>query len=273
MDLAWWQPWEPIKLNHPSCSGYSGSDCFERESNGNFYFYLYVKSSNGSSENDYDIRVGPRDSNYAQGYDCRTLTGWSSSHSVCYSNEQFYRQSRVCPGGCPWTVPNDWDDGGARVFAKRSLPINLATGAAFPMLYTQVSNKAAGQTLAIKHFDQDCTDCSSPASDYQMQYCVDVGTTNPCSTGDCEPCSSLLSPDCFGDIGDAYRGPNNGWWCPACPQPEYVEIPTEGTQAYIDFFGPNSECKTSWLRLEQNLSYSNDTTVWEMPYRRPRLIK
>jgi Flp pilus assembly protein TadG len=272
-DLAWYEPWAPIVLSDPSCNGRYGNnnDCFERESNGNFYFYLYVKTSDGSSENDYDIRVGPKDLNYAEGYECRTLAGWSPSNpDVCYSNEQFYRQ-RVNSGFAD--PPADWTDGGARVFAKRALPINLATGAAFPMLYTQVSEKAAGQTLAIKHFDQDCTDCSSPASDYQMQYCVNSGTTNLCSSGNCEPCSDLLDPDCFGDIGDAYRGPNNRWWCPACPQPEQVQIPIEGTQAYINFFGPNSECATSWLRLEQNLSYSNDTTVWEMPYRRPRLIK
>ncbi|MGA7732521.1 MAG: pilus assembly protein TadG-related protein [Chloroflexia bacterium] len=272
-DLAWFEPWAPIKLNDPACSGYSGSDCFERESNGNFYFYLYVKSTNGSSENDYDIRVGPKDLNYAEGYECRTLAAWSTSNpDVCFPNEQFYRQ-RQNSGFSGSYVPEDWNDGGAKVFAKRALPLNLASGLAFPMLYTQVSEKAAGQTLAIKHFDQDCEDCTAAASDYQMQYCVNAGTTNLCSTGNCEPCSSLLNPNCFGDIGDAYRGPNNRWWCPACPQPEQVQIPIEGTQAYTNFFGPNSECESSWLRLEQNLSYSNDTTVWEMPYRRPRLIK
>lgn len=274
-DLAWYEPWEPIKLNDPSCSGYSGDDCFERESNGSFYFYLYVSTSAGSSENDFDIRVGPKTTNYAQGYNCRSLSGWSaSSPSICYSNEQFYQQSRTNTG------LQDWDSGGAQVFAKRALPLNLATGAAFPMLYTQVSEKAAGQTLAIKHFDQDCSSgCATPVAHYQMQYCVNVGTTgasNLCNTGNCEPCSNLLSNNCFGNLttgNNAYRGPNDGWYCSGCPQPEQIAIPAEGTTAYTNFFGPNGECDTSWMRLDENLSYSNDTTVWEMPYRRPRLIK
>jgi hypothetical protein len=244
------------------------------------YFYIYVSSDAGSSENDYDIRVGPTDVNHANGYNCRTISAkWNALtyNNICYSNEQFYRQNLT-------THPNrplNWVDGGARVFAKRALPINLATGAAFPMLYTQVSEKAAGQTLAIKHFDQDCDNCSTAASHYQMQYCVNAGTvgpTNLCSTGNCEPCSQLLNPLCFGNINstnaaDAYRGPNNGWWCSACPQPEKVTIPVEGTTRYNSFFGNAAQCSSSWLRLEQNLSYSNDTTVWEMPYKRPRLIK
>lgn len=269
-DLAWIEPWDPVVLNSDACGG----DCFERESDGSMYFYLYVQTSQGSSENDYDLRVGPAGANHDAGFDCRTISArWSATYNnVCYSNEQFYRQNKNMGQA-------DWVDGGARVFAKRALPINLATGAAFPMLYTQVSEKAAGQTLAIKHFDQDCSNCTSPASHYQMQVCVNVGTTTPCSTGNCEPCSNLLNPSCFGNLNagmDAYRGPNDGWWCDACPQPEKVSIPMEGTTLYNTFFGPGGtlgSCSTSWLRLESNLSYSNDTTVWEMPYKRPRLIK
>lgn len=270
-DLAWIEPWAPIVLTDPSCGG----DCFQRESDGSIYFYLYVQTDLGSSENDYDLRVGPVSQNYANGYNCRTISArWSTSYNnICYSNEQFYRQNK--------NTLADWDDGGARIFAKRALPINLATGGSFPMLYTQVSQKAAGQTLAVKHFDQDCTSPSRPcgsASTYQMQVCVNVNTTTPCDSPNCEPCSSLLNSACFRDItnGIAYRGPDNGWYCSTCPQPEKVNIPVEGTGQYSLFFGPGGNlgsCSTSWLRLASNLSYSNDTTVWEMPYKRPRLIK
>jgi hypothetical protein len=271
-DLAWIEPWAPIQLTGGSCGG----DCFERESDGSMYFYIYVSTSAGSSENDYDIRVGPTDVNHDNGYDCRTISArWNALtyNNVCYSNEQFYRMNKNMG-------QLDWDSGGAhpaQVFAKRSLPINLATGAKFPMLYTQVSEKAAGQTLAVKHFDQDCVNqppCGA-ASTYQMQVCVNVNTTTPCSTGNCEPCSSLLNSNCFRDItgGTAYRGYDNGWYCPTCPQPEKVNIPMEGTAQYQLFFGPTGQCSSSWLRLKENASYSNDTTVWEMPYKRPRLIK
>ena len=257
-DLAWYEPWEPVLLTDPSCHGSYGNndDCFEREANGNFYFYLYVKSSNGSSENDYDIRVGPKDYNYVLGYDCRTLSG-PPSHSICYSNEQFFQQM-VSP-----TPPADWADGGATVSTMRALPLNLSTGYAFPMLFSQVSEEIAGQSLSIRHFDQDCTDCTTPGSKYQLQYCVEAGTTLPCVTGNCEPCSDLLNPGCFGDVADAYRGPNDEWYCSACPNPELVPIPERRTMEYQQFFGPNGECSTSWLRLKQNLSYSNDTTAWE----------
>ena len=51
-----------FSLTDTSCTG-TNHDCYPRESNGNFYFYLYVKTSTGSSENNFDIRVGPKDVN------------------------------------------------------------------------------------------------------------------------------------------------------------------------------------------------------------------
>ena len=75
---------------------------------------------------------------------------------------------------------------GATVLAKRALPLNLDTGDHFPMLFTQVSKNAAGQALAIRHFDQDCTSGVRPwhlHQQYQMQLCQVDGSGNysPCS--------------------------------------------------------------------------------------------
>jgi hypothetical protein len=170
----------------------------------------------------------------------------------------------------------DWDSGGnspAFVFAKRAMPLNLDSGNHFYMLFTQVNKNAAGQTLAIRHFDQDCTDGCGPSHtmQYQMQKCL-----NP-APGVYTPCSPLTSDSCFGNPTSGnwlgYVGPNDGWYCPGCPTPEKVQIPVEGTADYTSFFGPNGECGTSWLRLQSDPSYGQDTTVWEMPFARPRLIR
>jgi hypothetical protein len=242
------------------------------------YFYIYVNTSAGSSENNFDLRVGPKNTNYTQGYTCNNLS--NPNTNICFANTQYFQQvSSASP-------PNDWDNGGnspAVVFAKRALPLNLDTGDHFPMLFTQVNKNAAGQTLAIRHFDQDCTGGCGPSDtlQYQMQLCL-----NP-SPGVYTPCSPLTSGSCFGNPtapnGIGFTGPNNGWLCPDgydnnCPggwtqTTEKVQIPVEGTSDYTKFFGPNGQCSSSWLRLASDPSFSQDTTVWEMPFARPRLIK
>lgn len=258
-DLAWYTPSGfNIKLNDPSdgSCNYPNHDCYAREANGNMYFYLYIQSLDGSSENNFDLRAGPVDGNPT----CTT---------PCKVNTDYFNQMNDN------TIP-DWNSGGSFIFAKRAMPLNLDTGDNFPMLFTQVSRFAAGQTLAIRHFDQDCGGSNPPCGttlQYQMQYCVNSGTTNLCSTGNCEPCSDLLNNNCYGNIGTGAMGPNNGWYCGGCPAPEKVNIPVEGSTAYRNFFGPNNECASSWFRLQSDPSYSQDTTVWEMPFARPRLIK
>ena len=278
-DRSWYQPAGfDITLSDPSnpaCT-YQNNECYERESNGNFYFYLYVQSvsnggppaSQGSSENNFDIRVGPKQQNVAAGYACDTIGSLVSS--ICMANNQYYAQTYSA------SPPPDWDDGtmegagrGATVLAKRALPLNLDTGDNFPMLFTQVSKNAAGQALAIRHFDQDCTNGCGPShtQQYQMQLCQVDGS------GNYSPCSDLLNNNCYGNVGVGYVGPDNGWYCSGCPAPEKVSIPVEGSANYTSFFGPAGQCSTSWLRLQADPSYSQDTTVWEMPFSRPRLIK
>jgi hypothetical protein len=279
-DLAWYQP--PgfdvalVDPSNPSCNFNNSHDCFQRESDGSFYFYIYVSTSAGSSENNFDLRVGPRNNNYTNGYNCTSLS--NPNTNACFANTQYMLESLG-------TSQADWDNGGnspAVVFAKRAMSLNLDTGDHFPMLFTQVNKNAAGQTLAIRHFDQDCTGGCGPSHtmQYQMQLCVSNGSSYT-------PCLPTSSDGCFGNLsgtnGVGFVGPNNGWLCPdgydnGCPggwtQPtDKVLLPVEGTADYTTFFGPNGECGSSWLRLQSDPSYTQDTTVWEMPFARPRLIR
>ncbi len=242
-DLSWYRP-----------SGFdivlrdTFGDKFTRESNGGMYFYLYIQGIAGSSENNYDIRVGPPELNSAQL--CTT---------PCAVNQQYLDNANN-----PTSYP-DWQDGGANIFAKRALPLNLVTGVSFPLVFTQVSKNAAGQTLRVRHFDQDCGTGTAPpcgtTMQYQMQKCI-VGC-NPNST----------DPNCWQNLSVGYVSGNNAWTDGVHPDKENVTIPPEGSAEYNLLFGNSGECPTSWLRIQSIPSYTGDTTVWEMPYIRPRLIK
>lgn len=240
-DLSWYQPTGfNIQLEDSI-----GNDMFTRETNGSMYFYLYVQGLAGSSENNFDLRVGPPDLNSA--HDCSTAAN-------CNINQQYFTQSTQ--GMSAWP---DWEDGGASILAKRALPLNLDTGPTFSLAFTQISKNAAGQTLGVRHFDQDCGSSGVPPCGttssmvYQMQECD--------------------HPTNWVDMGVGYTGPNDGWASGTNPDPEPVQIPAEGTDLYNTLFGSDGHCATSWLRLESDPSYSQDTTVWEMPFIRPRLIK
>ncbi|MGH2371519.1 MAG: hypothetical protein ACRDI2_25385, partial [Chloroflexota bacterium] len=98
-------------------------DNFETEQNGGWYFYLYVKSMVGASENNFSVRTGP--------------PGQARPFNV---NEQ---------NAFPWT------SGGTNVYAKRAYPMNTAVGAEWDVYMTQVPANAAGQVLHVRHFDND----------------------------------------------------------------------------------------------------------------------
>jgi hypothetical protein len=220
------------------------------------YFYLYVQSLDGSSENNFDLRVGPLHTEIG----LNGLNDACPPATPCKVNQKYFDQMNDP------TLP-DWDTGRAFIFAKRALPLNLDSGNHFPMLFTQVSKNAAGQTLAVRHFDQDCNLGCGYQMEYQMQLCQNDGS------GNYTPCADTLNDNCFGHLGWGYVGPNNDWYCSGCPTPEKVTIPIEGDGNYTQFFGPSGQCSSSWLRLKSNPSYSQDSTVWEMPFARPRLIK
>lgn len=237
-DLKWYRPpGFQVRLKGGPCGG----DCFDREANNGMYFYLYVKGTSGSSENNHDIRVGP-----PQDYhDCST---------PCDVNTQ-YRDG----------VPN-WVTGGAQVLVKRALPLNLLTGqnlgggygVAFPMLFTQVSEYASGQTLRVRHFDQDGNGGLGSVMRYQMQLCG---------------CTDTANDACFTDVGTGWVG-GNDTWTDGNPnhELELVTIPSE-TSAYFRNPSTGQQCESSWLRMYRYPSYAQDTTVWEMPFLRPRLIR
>ena len=266
-DLRWYQPTGfDIRLKDGV-----GNDLFTREVNGGMYFYLYVKGISGSIENNYDLRVGPPNSEESANDLCTDAALGTAYTGNCYVNQLYYNVA--------FNGKADWVTGGAAIFAKKSLPLNLATGANFPLAFTQINKNAAGVMLGIRHYDQDC-DVLSPARcgttmTYQMQVCG---------------CTDLNDSDCWRDIpssssptGNAigWHSKTNSWSDGTNPDPEHVLIPVEGSNAYKWFFGPTRpdgvSCPTdwdsSWLRIEENPSYTQDTTVWEMPFVRPRLIK
>ncbi len=269
-DLKWFQPngfdvtlvgTGSSPCTNPGANGSTG-DCFPREGSGGFYFYLYVQGMAGSSENNYDLRVGPPQT----GYNC-TAPLSAAGKERCYVNKLYFDQmndSNIA----------DWNDGGALLFAKHSLPLNLDTGTSFPPVLTQINKTAAGQILGVKHFDMD--QGPTPLY-YQMQKCNVSARTG---------CTPLSNNNCWGDIpnpetGNArtwgYASANDSWneaWPSGSnPVPEFLYIPYEGAPGYSTFFGPNGECATSWMRIQNYPSFSQDTSVWELPFIRPRLIK
>ncbi len=229
-DLRWYQPAGfQVDLNN-----------FATEATGGWYFYLYVRGTAGSSENNYDLRAGP-----PQPYSCATPT-----EDHCYVNQLYW--DNLDPSAVLW------ETGGAQVYAKRALPLNLDTGASFPLVFAQLSKFASGQTLGVRHFDQDCHSGCGAAQRYQMQLCG---------------CSDLSNDACWVDIAQGAVGPDNGWRYNTNPDPEPVRIPAEGTAQYNLFFGVGGTCDTSWLRLYRHRSASQDTTVWELPFFRPRIVR
>lgn len=256
---------------------------YAQEDNGKWYFYLYVQGEDGSSENNYDLRVGP-----PQYLDCDTYTANHCDVNRLYRDLNYsssFRQTLADNGYCLGADGDDdddeggacvggddddeggdsgtyflWKDGGAQVFAKRALPLNLITGDRFPVHLTQIPREAAGQTLGIRHFDMDCNGTCGSTMNYQMQVCG---------------CEDTNSNSCWRNVGVGYIGGNNLWiYGPGGPDPELVQIPSEDDASYTTFFGSGANtCNTSLLRMEQYPSFSEDTTVWEIPFIRPRLIR
>lgn len=256
-DLRWYQPTGfDIDLKDAT-----GNDIFERELSGGFYFYLYVQGLSGSIENNYDLRAGPPNSEDSSNDLCTDGALGAAYTTGCYVNQLYYDVS--------FNGKADWNTGGASIFAKRALPLNLDTGASFPLAFTQISKDASGVILGVRHYDQDCDSLGrcGTTMNYQMQVCG---------------CANLNDPNCWADIPSTssptgyaigWHSKTNSWSDGTHPDPEHIQIPAEGTAAYEQFFGASGQCDTSWFRIESNPSYSQDTTVWEMPFVRPRLIK
>jgi hypothetical protein len=254
---------------------------YAREDNGKWYFYVYVQGQDGSSENNYDLRVGP-----PQPLDCQNYTdihcdvnrlyrdfNYNSAYPL--DNNRPFQEFLRANGYCA-ERPSDgnsiceniaqepltlWKDGGAQLFAKRALPLNLITGDRFPVHLTQIPRQAAGQTLGIRHFDMDCTNNNvcGQTMNYQMQICG---------------CTNTNSDACWQNVGTGHIGDNNRWTYGTAPDPELVEIPSEDDADFSTFFGSGTNtCQSSLLRMQSYPSFSEDTSVWEIPFIRPRLIR
>jgi hypothetical protein len=220
-DLNWYQP-DGFDIQLTGCAQ---GDCFQREAGGWRSFYLYVQSVDGSSENNFDLRAGPPELN-AGG--CAT---------PCYVNQLYF------------TNAPDWQDGGTKIYAKHALPINMNIPGAFPLVMTRVRKELAGQTLGIRHFDQDCFNGCGSTMQYQMQICG---------------CDDPQNPDCWLNVGAGHIGPNDGWATSGYPDPEPIQIPMEGSSEYNLLFGSGGECPSSRFRIAQNPSYSQDSTTWQI---------
>lgn len=285
-DLRWFQP-PGFKVHLAD---------YAQELNGQGWsFYLFVEglpvpsgsaaTDRSASENNYDLRAGPPNgaggvatNDACDDYDVIDATdakGYPTSH--CYVNKLYFDQMNYLQGVRGYPDVPDWIDGGVHIFAKRSLPLNLDTGTQFPMRLTQVNKNAGGQVLQIRHFDQDCGGaypCNSNASKmtYQMQLC-----DSPYGPDDDRSYDSVHTPS--GDVVYGWMSSNDLWNDGTHTGKELVQVPTEPLTTpvdpnsdYVKFFGADGHC-SSWLRIYRYPSSAQDTSVWEIPYIRPRLIK
>jgi hypothetical protein len=241
-DLSWYQP-PGFQVNPAE---------FEMDANGNRSFYLYAQGIAGSSENNYDLRAGPPNSEVSSNLDCTYAIPTTAYTTNCYVNRIYYANS--------FRGADDWRDGddpatsgyeGARIFASRALPLNLDTGIELPMLLTQVQVSGTGQVLSVRHFDQDCNRGCGSVMVYEMQKCGFNDTTND---------------DSFTQVSQGWVGGNDSWTdgVPA-HELESVVIPAKDHPVFYNSTTGES-CPSSWLRIRRYQSYSNDTTVWEVPY-------
>lgn len=187
---------------------------FAVERDGSRFFYIYARSTAGSSENNFDIRTGP--------------------------------PGQIAAGEHVWTqheADHAWESGGSAIYAKRAYPMNNAGVATSLTVYlTQVPANAAGQTLQVRHFDNDCS------SNCGLEFYLE------------DPSGNLVT------VATGQVSGNNTWG-----QTDSVLIPERGTPAYSQVFPPGTE--SAWLRLRYPPTIAQDTSVWELIYVRPRLIR
>ncbi len=139
-----WDPSTDLRWVTPPGFTINLSD-FPRERDGSWYFYLYVTTLAGSSENNFDIRTGPP----------------GQVEEIDVNDQQNHA----------------WNSGGTMVFAKRAYPMNNTVAQSFNVFLTQVPANAAGQALQVRHYDNDCAGgCGIP-------YCLETITGTCLSVG------------------------------------------------------------------------------------------
>jgi len=139
-----------------------------------------------------------------------------------------------------------WDSGGSMVFARRAYPMNNADIGTYWVYLTQVPENAAGMTLYVRHFDNDGDNQSIP------YYLEDASGTN-----------YLVAT---GKLSGSGR-----WYCSDTNRADVISIPAKGTPLYETVFG--GDRKSAWLKGQYPMTIRQDTSVWELLYIRPRLLK
>ncbi len=182
--------------------------------------------------------------------------GWSFYlyvQSISGSSENGFDIRSGPPGQDEEADANDqqnhsWNTGGTMIFARRSYPWNNNASANFTVYLTQVPESAAGTTLLVRHFDNDYDQHTIP---YYLQ----------------DPSGTDWS------VATGQQSGNGVWWSsdPSYSGGDRIQIPARGTSLYNQIFPPG--VKTAWLKARYDEAIAQDSSVWELLYIRPRLLK
>jgi len=182
--------------------------------------------------------------------------GWSFYlyvKSLSGSSENGFDIRSGPPGQSEESDANDqpnhsWRTGGTMIFARRSYPWNNNASANFTVYLTQVPENAAGTTLLVRHFDNDNDTHTIP---YSLQ---DPGGTD-------------------WSVATGQQSGSGVWWSssPGFAGGDKIQIPARGTTLYNKIFP--SGVKTAWLKAQYDEAIAQDSSVWELLYIRPRLLK
>jgi hypothetical protein len=151
-----------------------------------------------------------------------------------------------------------WDSGGTSIYVKRAYPMNTAAGSTFDVYMTQVPKNAAGQVLRVRHFDND--NGGHATINYylgkNLAACKALAATAATSNADCiRVAQGNLSgqDEWYGADGDA----------------DSIALPAKGTGNFATAFG----AQDSAVLMARYPTGSQDTSIWELIYVRPRLIE
>lgn len=139
-----------------------------------------------------------------------------------------------------------WNSGGSMVFARRAYPFNNDSNQGYMVYLTQVPVTAAGSTLLIRHFDNDADRVPVP------YYLVD-GSGNDVN------------------IANGELSGNGTWFASDRSGPDAVQIPARGTALFDQIFPAG--VTSTWLKAKYNTVIPQDSSVWELLYIRPRLLR
>jgi hypothetical protein len=139
-----------------------------------------------------------------------------------------------------------WNSDGSMVFTRRAYPFNNNSDQGYVMFLTQVPESAAGSTLLIRHFDNDADRVLIP------YYLVDSGGNDV-------------------NIANGKLSGSGTWFSSDKTSPDAIQIPARGTALYNQIFPAG--VTSTWLKARYNTVIPQDSSVWELLYIRPRLLR